>query len=302
MIGKSDHGAAMQIELLDTFLDLIETRSFHRTADRLRLTQSTVSARVMALEQAAGARLFTRSRAGTNLSTEGLKFEPHARALRHAWTEAQRAVEPSPTAITLRIGIQNDLAAGQIGDWVANFRRALPDCSFYLEPDYSIQMCRDLDRGALDFAVVYSPQSLSDLHIVSLGEVRYRLISTDGATRDKISPTRYVRGSYSPAFDVAHGHAMPEYGAALLASGQNAAVAGLLQSLGGSGFVLDDTAARMTAEGRFHAVTDVEPIGQPIYAVMHQRHRTSRMHRRLTRIVAKEIAGKGGHDRDQSSV
>jgi DNA-binding transcriptional LysR family regulator len=64
----------MQIELLDTFLDLIETRSFHRTAERLHVTQSTVSARVQALEAATGARLFTRSRAGTDLSTEGLKF------------------------------------------------------------------------------------------------------------------------------------------------------------------------------------------------------------------------------------
>ena len=42
----------MQIDLLDTFLDLAETRSFHRTAERLRITQSTVSARVTALEQA----------------------------------------------------------------------------------------------------------------------------------------------------------------------------------------------------------------------------------------------------------
>ena len=40
----------MQIDLLDTFLDLAETRSFHRTAERLRITQSTVSARVTALE------------------------------------------------------------------------------------------------------------------------------------------------------------------------------------------------------------------------------------------------------------
>ena len=40
-------------------------------------------------------------------------------------------------------------------------------------------------------------------------------------------------------------------------------------------------------------VSDVEPIAQPIYAVMHHRHRTSRMQRRLTRIVAKEISGRG---------
>lgn len=287
----------MQIELLDTFLDLIETRSFHRSAERLHVTQSTVSARVQALETAVGARLFSRSRAGTNLSTEGLRFEAHARALRHAWTEAQRAVEASSAAITLRIGIQNDLAAGQIGEWVQNFRRALPDCAFYIEPDYSMQMCRDLDRGALDFAVVYSPQSLPDLHIVSIGEVRYRLISSDGTRRAEIKQDGYIRGSFSPAFDTAHGQAMPDFTATMLASGQNTAVAGLLQTMGGAGFVLEDTAERLVANGAFHMVGDVEAIAQPIYAVMHLRHRTSRMHRRLTRIVAKEISGRGG-DKD----
>ena len=50
----------------------------------------------------------------------------------------------------------------------------------------------------------------------------------------------------------------------------------------------------LVASGAFQPVTDVEPIAQPIYAVMHQRHRTSRLQRRLTRIVAKEISGRGG--------
>ena len=48
----------MQIDLIDTFLDLCETRSFNRTADRLGVTQSTVSARVKTLENALGAAAF----------------------------------------------------------------------------------------------------------------------------------------------------------------------------------------------------------------------------------------------------
>ncbi|MGR3711069.1 MAG: LysR family transcriptional regulator, partial [Alterinioella nitratireducens] len=36
----------MQIELVETFLDLCDTRSFNRTADRLGVTQSTVSGRI----------------------------------------------------------------------------------------------------------------------------------------------------------------------------------------------------------------------------------------------------------------
>lgn len=278
----------MQIELLDTFLDLVETRSFHRTAERLEITQSTVSARVQVLEQAIGARLFSRSRAGTQLTTEGLKFLPHARGLRHAWTEAQRSVAPSgDAAVSLRIGIQHDLASGRIGAWIGAFRKALSDCAFYIEPDYSIQMCDDVAKGALDFAILFSPQAQPDLYFASVGEVSYRLISSIGTKRADLTPDRYIRASYAPAFDAAHAQALPEMSATPFSSGQDAAVAGLLQALGGAGFVLDRTAAPMIESGKFAAVTDVEPITQPVYVVMHQRHRPQRMHKRLTKTVLK---------------
>ena len=48
----------MQIELIDTFLDLCETKSFNQTAERLGVTQSTVSGRVKTLEASVGVRLF----------------------------------------------------------------------------------------------------------------------------------------------------------------------------------------------------------------------------------------------------
>jgi DNA-binding transcriptional LysR family regulator len=279
----------MTPELLDTFLDLIETRSFHRSAERMGLTQSTVSARVQALEAALDARLFTRSRAGTQLTTEGLKFEPHARSLRHAMAEARRAVTPTGlAAVTLRIGIQNDLAAGHIGDWIAGFRRALPETAFYIEPDYSAQMCADLGTGSLDFAVLYSPRALPDLHFTSVGHVTYRLVSSDGATRAALRPERYIRANYSPAFETAHAALLPEFSAAPLAAGQNAAVAGLLTALGGSAYVLDDTATALAPQG-FRPVADVAPITQPVFAATHLRHRTSALHRRLLKIVERQL-------------
>ena len=138
----------MQPDQIDTFLDLCDTRRFHRSAERLHVTQSTVSARIAALEAALGTALFTRSRAGALLTTEGLKFAPHARALRHAMAEARRSVTPTgEAALVLRLGIQTDLAAYRLGDWVQGFRRALPACAFYVEPDFSAQMCTDLAEG-----------------------------------------------------------------------------------------------------------------------------------------------------------
>jgi LysR family transcriptional regulator, flagellar master operon regulator len=279
----------MQIELLDTFLDLIETRSFNRTAERLGITQSTVSGRVKALETALGAVLFIRSRAGTDLSTEGLKFETHARTLRHAWTEARRAVlNPTAAALSLRVGVQNDLAGVQIGALVAEFRRALPQTAFYIEPDYSAQMCADLVTGAQDFAVMFSPRPHPDLHFASAGEVIYRMVSTEATSRAELHADRYIFANFSPAFEAAHRQLLPALTGAPLSVGQSSAVSALLREIGGAGYVLAETAAGLLAEGMV-LVGDAPAIAQPVYAAMHLRQRISPLHRRLTQIVTRSL-------------
>ncbi len=278
----------MQIELLETFLDLIETRSFHKTAERLALTQSTVSARIQVLETAVGARLFNRSRAGTDLTTEGLRFETHARMLRQEWNEAKRAVAPSGTdALTLRIGIQNDLAAAHIGELVQEFRRHFPQTAFYFEPDYSDQMCRDIVSGAQDFAVMFSPKPHPDLHFVTVGEIPYRLISSDARLKAEILRETFINAHISPAFEQAHREVLPDLRGPPLSVGQSAIISTLLQKLGGTGFVMAARAAEMVAEGAFHYVEDVPRIDQPIYGALHLRRRTSRAYRRLVRSVQK---------------
>jgi DNA-binding transcriptional LysR family regulator len=280
----------MHPDQIATFLDLAESRSFHRTAERQGLTQSTVSARIAALESALGTALFSRSRAGATLTTEGLKFAPHARALRHAMEEARRSVTPTGTAaLSLRLGIQNDLAAGRLGDWVMGFRKALPEVAFYIEPDYSAQMCRDLAAGVLDFAVLYTPHADPDLHFTSLGEIRHRLISSDGDRLSALAPERMVRGNYSAALAAAQAQVLPQMAEAPLAAGQAAAVAVLLDRLGGSAYLPDHAAAPLLASGRFQRVTDAAPIGQPVFAAVPLRHRTAQRHRALLTVVQAQM-------------
>lgn len=280
----------MQIDLLDTFLDLAETRSFHRSAERLGVTQSTISARIAALEQAVGARLFDRSRAGTDLTAEGKRFEPHARTLRHEWNQARRRIQiPQGAEQLLRLGIQNDLAAVYLGDWIAEFRAALPETAFYIEPDYSNQMCADLLTGTLDFAVMFSPKPHPDLHFDSVGEVSYRMISTEAQRLSALRPDRFVFAHFSPAFEEMHRQTTPDLAAAPLSVGQSGAVVSLLMAMGGSGYVLKATADGLVAGGGFFHVTDAPDLRQPVFAAVHIRHRTQALHRRLTQLVARHF-------------
>jgi LysR family transcriptional regulator, flagellar master operon regulator len=282
----------MQIELIDTFLDLVETRSFNRTADRMGVTQSTVSARVKSLEDALGAQVFRRSRAGTDLTTEGLRFETHARLLRQEWTAARRAVTSAgDAALTLRIGMQNDLAAVALGTLVAAIRKDLPQTALYIEPDYSTQMCNDLVSGALDFAVMFTPKAHPDLHFTSVGEITYKLISSDATTRAMVNPETMIFAHFSPAFERTHRMLLPEHSEAPLSVGQSMAVSALLLAMGGSGYVTQEASDALIASGRFQSVTDAPVITQPIYAAMHLKNRPARLHRRLTQLVARHFAG-----------
>jgi DNA-binding transcriptional LysR family regulator len=282
----------MQIELIETFLDLAETRSFHRTAERLGITQSTVSARVQGLEAAVGARLFDRSRAGTVLTTEGLRFEPHARSLRHEWNEAKRKIKvPTLGASMVRVGIQNDLAALYLGEWVAGFRRNFPDTAFYIEPDYSNQMCEDLLTGILDFAVMFSPKPHPDLHFENVGEVIYKMVSTDTEHLSEIQPERFVFAHFSPAFEEAHRQVTPELARSPLSVGQSSAVQSLLAAMGGSGYVHERTEKALVASGWYKAVVDAPALRQSVFAATHIRHRITPLHKRLKRVVARRLAG-----------
>ena len=58
----------MDINLARTFLEVLASGSFGAAAERLHLTQTAVSARIRALEDQLGRRLFVRNKAGARLT------------------------------------------------------------------------------------------------------------------------------------------------------------------------------------------------------------------------------------------
>jgi DNA-binding transcriptional LysR family regulator len=277
----------MQIELIDTFLDLCETRSFNQSAERLGVTQSTISGRIKALEKAIGRPLFTRSRAGTALTTAGLRFEPHARALRHGWITALNATRDSGMAgASLRIGLQHDLVGLAIGDLVARFRAALPETIFLLEADYSTQMCADLVTGAQDLAVLYTPKLHPDLYFQPLGEIRYRMVATYADHLAAIRPDTYILGNFAPAFAQSHAALLPELAQAPLSIGQNAAMVDLVTALQSAGYVLEHAAYDLAQRGKAQIVQDAPVVTQPVFAGVTLRNRHRMAYRRMVRLIA----------------
>jgi len=281
----------MQIELLDTFLDLIETRNFNRTAERLGITQSTVSSRIRSLEALLDKQLFIRGKSGTEPTVAGLRFEDHARAVKLRWLDARREIQSVGKFDQLiRIGIQFELYERVLERWLEWVRTTLPKLAIYVEIDYSNQMILDLTTGSLDLAVLYSPQYLPDMHYEQIAEENFVMVSTRGVAFDAVSPVDYIRANYSAFFNRAHRQMLPELENVPVSTGNGGAVAYLLRSRGGTAFVTETVATKLQQEGVAQMVADAPKISHPIYSAVHVRHHHSHTHLRLLKALKQMTA------------
>src|ERR1700721_4190733 len=82
----------MQIDQLETFLAVGTYGGFHRAAAALRISQPAVSARIRALEDSLGVKLFTRTGGTLTVSAAGKALRPHAEQLLRDVSKARQAV------------------------------------------------------------------------------------------------------------------------------------------------------------------------------------------------------------------
>lgn len=108
-----------------TFVAVADAGQFREAALGLDVTQQAVSKRVAALEKDLGARLFTRTARGAQLTVDGQVFLPHARELLQAEERAAASVRPGRRALRVDV-IGRRLAPA---DLVRDFHRAHPDAA-----------------------------------------------------------------------------------------------------------------------------------------------------------------------------
>ncbi|MGE4248094.1 MAG: LysR family transcriptional regulator [Parvibaculaceae bacterium] len=79
----------MNLAHVQTFVVAVETGNLNKTAAKLNVTQSTVTARIDALENLVGQKLLRRHKSGTELTPAGAKFLRHAEVMVQVWKQAR---------------------------------------------------------------------------------------------------------------------------------------------------------------------------------------------------------------------
>lgn len=139
---------------LKSFLALAETRNFTRAAERLGISQPTVSQHVRKLEQAAGRALVTRDTRQVRLTDNGDAMAGFARTILAANDLATRYFSGAAMRGRLRFGTADDLAITGLPRILREFRQLYPQINLELTVSQSDQLHRRLKAGALDLVFV----------------------------------------------------------------------------------------------------------------------------------------------------
>lgn len=183
----------MDIELLRTFLEVSRTRHFGQAAESMFLTQAAVSARIKALEQMLGVRLFDRIKRDIQLTPEGNRLVSRADLLISEWRKIRQEVNAGGAKQQLSIGGSLRLWDVFLQDWLIRMRADLWDVALIAESHPPELLTRKLLDGVLDVVFMLEPPQFEVLEVKDIAGLTLRLVSDrSGLTLEQAMAENYL--------------------------------------------------------------------------------------------------------------
>jgi DNA-binding transcriptional LysR family regulator len=143
----------LDLELLRSFVSVVDTGGFTRAGERVHRTQSTVSQQIRRLEETLGYPLLHRNGKSATPTEQGERLLSYARRILSLEQEARDSLaQPSGEGI-IRLGLPEDFAAYRLTELLSNFMRSRPGLRLDVRSGLSVQSRRALERGELDLAL-----------------------------------------------------------------------------------------------------------------------------------------------------
>ena len=257
----------MDINLAKTFLAIMETGSFVTAATRLNVTQTAVSARVRALEEQLGRRLFVRNKSGARLTPAGERFVKHAVNLIQVWDRARHQVGLPEGRIDIAgVGAELSLWNPVLTDWLVWMAREAPDMALRAEVDTQANLLEAVRSGKLDMAILYDPPQSGSLVVELLEEERLVMVTTqpDGTRGPDGS---YVHVDWGPAFQANHQAAFPQTAIPAVSISHGPLALLYLLQAGGTGYFRHGAVLPYLEAGRLRRVPDAPEFAYSAHLV-----------------------------------
>ncbi|MGH6860506.1 MAG: LysR family transcriptional regulator [Phyllobacterium sp.] len=144
----------LSLDLLRAFLAVVDARSFTAAARLLNSTQSTVSQKILRLEEAAGQHLLDRGRRDIQPTEAGEQLTGYARRMLTLNEEAVAAMAGVTVSAPLRLGLPEDFASRLVTPALAQFMRDHPATKLEVTSGLSRDLQRAFNKGEFDLVMV----------------------------------------------------------------------------------------------------------------------------------------------------
>ena len=157
----------MNFSSMDYFITVARERSFTRAAERLHITQQTLSAHIAGIEQELGAKLLVRH-IPLELTYAGQVFLEYALDMQRRLNSMEREFQDitKNQRGLLRIGISYTRGHAIMPPLLARFQAQYPQISVRLVEGTNDKLISLLERGELDLAAAIFPAAVSGLELV----------------------------------------------------------------------------------------------------------------------------------------
>src|SRR2546421_6851321 len=143
----------LDLDLLKSFVSVVDAGGFTRAGERVHRTQSTVSQQIKRLEEDVGQPLLNRSGKDVTPTEAGERLLSYARRLLSLAEEARDVLARPGNEGAIRLGVPEDFAAYRLAKLLAAFARSHPGLRLDVRADQSANLKRDLERGEIDLAL-----------------------------------------------------------------------------------------------------------------------------------------------------
>ena len=257
----------MDTEVIRTFLEIVNQRSFGGAAERLHVAQTTVSARIRLLEERLGRVLFVRNKTGAELTPAGEQLLRYAPTFVQLWERArhQVALPPDKHAV-LAIGGELSVWNPLLLEWLVWMRRAAPEVAVRAKVGVAQDLNTQVAEGVLDLAILYTPQHRPGLEIELLMNEKLVLVTTHPEPARAIDAD-YVYVDWGTDFAVHHSLSFPDLNDPGLFVGLGPLALGYILQVGGSGYFRSSAVRPHLESGALRLVPDAPEFSYPAYAV-----------------------------------
>jgi DNA-binding transcriptional LysR family regulator len=143
----------LDLDLLRSFVSVVDTGGFTRAGERVHRTQSTVSQQIKRLEEVVGYQLLHRNGKEATPTEQGERLLAYSRRILALEQEAREVVGQPMGEGVLRLGIPEDFAAYRLTELLADFVRSRPLLRLDVRCGRGSLMRQALERGELDLAL-----------------------------------------------------------------------------------------------------------------------------------------------------